>query len=130
MRDPKEEILVKLNNEIHIAPLGVLYVDNFANFVNGNIIDMDAMNALEARERMQVKDRLFDFFCNSITLYVGESDYEHIEEVKAICARMHGTDYLIKYLIGQGKYEEASRRMDAFSMDILRLSDKMFARHR
>lgn len=130
MRDPKEEILVKLNDEIHIAPLGVLYVDNFPEFVTGNVIDIDAMNALELKKRFEVKDRLFGFFCNTLTLYSGQEEDEHIAEIKEICGRIAGVDYSIKYLVKHGNIEEALRRMDMFTADMLRLSDKMFSKQR
>ena len=128
MNDTNERRYIKLNEKIYVAPLGVLYANNFKDYLVDNVIDADAMSTLELQQRFKIKDNLFGFLCNSITLFNDSDNVEYIEEIKEICKRIYSVDHMIKFFASQGKVKEALDKMDAFMIDILELSNRMFSK--
>ena len=125
-----QEIYAKINNEIYVAPIGFLDVERFKDYVVDNVIDIDAMSALELKKRFEVKDRLFGYICNSLVCIHGYDNPGYNEELDKICGRIDMESRAINYLKEIGKYDEALKRMDRFMTTMLSFSTRMFSKQR
>lgn len=123
-----EEVFIKLNNIIHVAPCGSLYIEHFAKVVVDNIIDVDLMSKLAPEERYRLEKLLLKFVSDTLVGLKAYEEHENNEDLDKICGRMDGVSRYIKYFGEMGDFDAAFTKMNSFLNDMLAVSDKMFSK--
>ena len=118
-------MFARLNDNIYNLPLGELYFDCFKDYVQDDILNLEAMDLPDLKKRYELKDHLFGYLCNSFTI-LNESEFKDTFPItNPICRRISSVDSMVKFLVKQGNYEAAIRKMDKFILEMLEASNKI-----